>query len=263
MIKNYIFVFKNSKKKFSVLLASLSAVSEAVITADTDGKCQLLTATCDENGFQIIFDSTCQAQDFMAVQWNELYASGPTVNTGLATFGSTATANSECLFNDSDGDGVYQMNFNFPQCGTVHDDTGDTSNLIYHNTVQAQEYYNDIILGVKVQFDLTCTADRTATITSATEDIDGDKDFISADAQNRPVDWAQNVLSLSFYESAAYATAMTDNIIQFGEKVFARVDTNVVSEDIYTRVTDCWATETSGQLFNFFLIFLEKYLKFF
>ena len=99
----------------SAVIATLAAVNEATITADTDGKCQLLTATCNENGFEITFDSTCQSQDFKAVHWNELYAAGTTIGTGLATFGSAATANSECVFNDSDGDGVYKMNFNYRQ----------------------------------------------------------------------------------------------------------------------------------------------------
>ena len=36
---------------------------------------------------------------------------------------------------------------------------------------------------------------------------------------------------------------MTDNIVQFGESVYAKVDTNVASEDIHTRITDCWATK--------------------
>ena len=101
-------------------------------------------------------------------------------------------------------------------------------------------------MGVKVQFGLTCTADRVATITTATEDIDGDKDFISSDAQDRPADWAQNVLSLSFFEDSGYTTAMTDNIVQFGETVYAQVDTNVASEDIHTRITDCWATKDAA-----------------
>ena len=117
---------------------------------------------------------------------------------------------------------------------------------MFGTVVEAQEYYNDVIMGVKVEFNIVCTADRTATITSVTEDIDGDKDFVSTDAQDRPTDWAQNVLSMSFYETSAYATVLADNIVQFGENIFARVDTNVANEDISTRVTDCWATETSG-----------------
>ena len=127
---------------------------------------------CDETGFEITFDSTCQSQDYKAVQWNELYAAGTTVSTGLATFGTASTANSECVFNDSDGDGVYKMKFNFRQCSTSHaaaDAAGGADNLIYYNTVQAQEYYNDILMGVKVEFGLTCTADRVATITTETE----------------------------------------------------------------------------------------------
>ena len=41
------------------------------------------------------------------------------------------------------------MDFNFKECSTDHPDS-DTTDLIYRNTIQAQEYYNDIILGVKV-----------------------------------------------------------------------------------------------------------------
>ena len=70
---------------------------------------------------------------------------------------------------------------------------------MYYNKVQGQEYYGDIILGVSVDFSLTCTADRQATITSATEDISGDKDFTSSDAVDRPADWAQNDLGLNFF----------------------------------------------------------------
>jgi len=43
------------------------------------------------------------------------------------------------------------MDFNFKECGTDYPDS-DTDNLIYRNTIQGQEYYNDIILGVKVNF---------------------------------------------------------------------------------------------------------------
>jgi len=78
-------------------------------------------------------------------------------------------------------------------------------------------------------------------------DIGGDKDFVSSDAQFRPAEWAQNVLSLSIYEDASYTTAMVDNIVQFGDSVYARVNTNIVSEDVHTRITDCWATKDAGE----------------
>ena len=84
-----------------------------------------------------------------AIHENELYAAGPTYDgASLASFGSTATANSECLFVD-DGAGVFKMNFNFKQCGTTHDETHDVTKLEYYNAIQAQEYYNEVILGVK------------------------------------------------------------------------------------------------------------------
>ena len=35
------------------------------------------------------------------------------------------------------------------QCGTEHA-TNDDNNLVYYNAVQAQEYYSDIIMGVRV-----------------------------------------------------------------------------------------------------------------
>ena len=39
---------------------------------------------------------------------------------------------------------------------------------------------------------------------------------------------------------------MIDNIIPFGDRIYARLDTNIADESIKTRITDCWATETSG-----------------
>ena len=60
---------------------------------------------------------------------------------------------SECLFNDNDSDGVYTMKFNFKQCGTTHA-SGDAVNLVYYNKVQGQEYYSDVLMGVKVS--LSC-----------------------------------------------------------------------------------------------------------
>ena len=236
------------------MLAAFAATAEATVTADADGSCQLMTATCDENGFEITFDSTCRNSDYKAVNWNELYASGPTLATTYHTFGTDSAGNSECRFVDVNGDGtLIRMNFNFKQCGTTHDanfdagdPTSDASNLRYYNKIQGQEYYGDIILGVAVDFGVTCTADRVAEITTEADDISGDDEFTSSDAQDRPAAWAQNVLNLDFFSDSGYATALADNVVPFGETVYGRITTNVNSEDIVTRVTDCWATEATG-----------------
>ena len=74
--------------------------------------------------------------------------------TFTTVFGSASTANSECLFSVDPNDVTkYKMDFNFKECGTDYPDS-DTDNLIYRNTIQGQEYYNDIILGVKVNLKL-------------------------------------------------------------------------------------------------------------
>ena len=233
------------------MLAAFAATAEATVTADTDGSCQLMTATCDENGFEITFDSSCRDSDYKAVNWNELYANGPTLSTSLHTFGTDSAGNSECRFVD-DGTSI-KMNFKFKECGTTHDanfDAGaadsDAANLRYYNKIQGQEYYGDIILGVAVDFHVTCTADRVATITTEADDISGDDEFTSSDAQDRPASWAQNVLGLDFFSDAGYTTALADNVVPFGETVYAQITTNVNSEDIVTRVTDCWATEATA-----------------
>ena len=94
---------------------------------------------------------------------------------------------------------------------------------------------------------MTCTADRQAVISVTTSDIDGDKDFESLDAQDRPSEWAQNILSMNFFSDVGLSTAMTNNLIPLGESVYAEVTTNVDNEDLKTRITDCWATPTSGK----------------
>ena len=39
---------------------------------------------------------------------------------------------------------------------------------------------------------------------------------------------------------------MSNNLIPLGESVYAQVTTNVDNEALKTRLTDCWATPTSG-----------------
>ena len=75
-----------------------------------------MSATCDENGFVVTFDTSCRDADYRAINWNELYASGPTANTATHTFGTGYSANSECLFQDVNSDGTsIQMIFNYKQ----------------------------------------------------------------------------------------------------------------------------------------------------
>merc|ERR1712233_47604 len=88
----------------------------------------------DFTGFTITFDTACQASDYKAVQWDELYADGwaqQDSNTNL--YGSASTAASECRFQDNAG--VIEMKFNFKQCGTDHPDSNATD-IIYRNTTK-------------------------------------------------------------------------------------------------------------------------------
>ena len=136
----------------SALLAAFSATAESTTTAaDPDGSCQLLSASCNEDGFKITFDMTCRNDDYKAVKWEELYAF-PTLSPDHHVWGTTCmeSHDAECCFADVNGDGtLIRMNFNFKQCGTTHDDDFvDPNSLKYYNRIQGQEYYNDILLGV-------------------------------------------------------------------------------------------------------------------
>ena len=51
---------------------------------------------------------------------------------------------------------------------------------------------------------------------------------------------------MNFYSDAALTTTMTDNLIPLGENIYPEVTTNVDNEDLKTRLTDCWATPSSG-----------------
>merc|ERR1712130_831919 len=108
----------NKMKKYILSLLAVGSQG-ADFTGDTDASCNLLDATCDHTGFTITFDTACQASDYKAVQWDELYADGwaqQDSNTNL--YGSASTAASECRFQDNAG--VIEMKFNFKQCGTDH-----------------------------------------------------------------------------------------------------------------------------------------------
>ena len=229
------------------MLAAFATNAKAQTTADTDGSCQLMTATCNENGFEVTFDTTCQSADYKAVKWNELYANGPSLDNTLHTFGTDPANNVECRFANDNGE--IKMNFNFRQCGTTHDpdhDAGDPNSnpddLVYYNKIQGHEYYGNIIMGVSVDFSLTCTGSRIAEITVNADNVNGDATFVSSDAVDRPADWAQHVLNLDFYTDSAHSIPMDPTNIAFGQEIYAQITTNVVDEAIITRATDCWAT---------------------
>jgi hypothetical protein len=101
-------------------------------------------------GFHIVYDTICADSDYRGISVLELYSNGWTQATTYALYGSPASANSECLFSVDPNDSTkYKMDYNFKQCGTDFPDSTSTD-LVYRNTIQAQEYYTDIILGAKV-----------------------------------------------------------------------------------------------------------------
>ena len=81
----------------SSIFAGLIVGSESTINTDGDGSCQLLNAECDHSGITITFNKTCQAEDFQAVQWGELFANG-TIDASAAVFGTNSTYPTECRF---------------------------------------------------------------------------------------------------------------------------------------------------------------------
>lgn len=225
---------------------SLFSLSYGTFTPDTDGTCQLLDATCDHNGFHITFDMNCRDQDYRGIAISELYANGWTQASTLATYGAENTAPAECKFTQDTTDTTkYKMDFNYRQCGTDHPDS-DTDNLIYRNAIQAQEYNGDIIMGAKLRFEITCSGNRIAEITTQTGDISGDTDHDASKSENRPGTWIDEILSLSIYTDNTYSTAMQGaNMIPFGDNIYADITAQDSNEAIFTRITDCWATSDS------------------
>lgn len=213
---------------------------------DIDGKCQLLDATCDHNGFKIEFDMTCRDLDYRGVSISELYANGWNQATSLATYGSSLNLNPECLFSQHPTDSTkYIMKFNFRQCGTDHIES-DADNLIYRNTIQAQEYNSEIIMGAQVRFQVKCTGGRTAEITTETNDITGDTDFNASNDLTKPSNWIDNILQMDFFSDDTYESLLGwGNQIYFGDSVFTKITAINTDEDIFPRVTACWATPNS------------------
>ena len=96
---------------------------------------------------------------------------------------------------------------------------------------------------------VTCTGNRVAEITSATGDISGDTDHEASDGQSKPTDWVDNILSMKFFTDSAYSNEMDGStvVVPFGDNVYTKIAANDENEALLTRVTDCWATETSGK----------------
>merc|ERR1712066_276002 len=229
-------------------LALVSVGYSEVDTPDSDG-CELLDATCNHEGFQIVFNMTCRNQDYRGVSVAELYANGWTQNTTEMTFGgdNPVEGHPECQFEEDPSDSsLWNMRFNFRQCGTDHLDSTST-NLIYKNTIQSQEYYNDIIMGSRVRFQVTCSADRVAEITRETGDVSGDTNHEADDQEDRPTNWVDEILTMQFYTDNSYANVMDSdaNVVPFGDTVYAEIVADDAAEAVFTRVTDCWATADS------------------
>lgn len=140
------------------------------------------------------------------------------------------------------------MHFNFKQCNTDYPDTNLTD-LIYRNTIQAQEYYADILMGTKVRFEVKCIGDRYASISQESSDITGDLEHEAETNDDRP-DWATNntILSMRFFKDSALSEPYSSSIIApFGEDIYLNIAADESAEDLKIRITDCWATKKSGK----------------
>ena len=87
-----------------------------------------------------------------------------------------------------------------------------------------------------------------AEITSQTGDIDGDTDHDATDGQSKPTDWVVNILSMKFYKDSGYTNEMDGAtvVVPFGDNVYTKIVADDADEALFTRVTDCWATESAG-----------------
>ena len=70
--------------------------------------------------------------------------------------------------------------------------------------------------------------------------------------EDRPNEWAKNVLTMNFFTDAAFTTPMDgSNQVPLGEDVHVQITTNVANEAINTRINHCWVTPdndpTQGQ----------------
>ena len=73
--------------------------------------------------------------------------------------------------------------------------------------------------------------------------------------EDRPNEWAKNVLSMNFFTDSAFTTPMdATNQVPLGEDVHVQITTNVANEAINTRIDHCWVTpdndNTQGQFFT-------------
>ena len=138
------------------------------------------------------------------------------------------------------------MDFTFLECGTDYPDSTSTD-LVYRNTIQANEYYSDMLMGAKIRYMLTCTGDRVAEVTSQTGDITAETELVTTDNQDKPASWVDNIISMKFYNDAGYANEMSGstNVVPFGHNVFTSIELDNTYADLDVRTTSCWATESA------------------
>ena len=133
------------------------------------------------------------------------------------------------------------MDFTFLECGTDYPDSTSTD-LVYRNTIQANEYYSEMLMGAKIRYMLTCTGDRVADVTSQTVDIIAETELLAMDNLNKPASWVDNIISMRFYD-AGYTSL--SSVVPFGHNVYTSIELSNTYADINVRTTKCWATESA------------------
>ena len=162
-------------------------------------------------------------------------------------YGAPSEAPSMCRFSVDPSDSTqYLMDFSFLECGTDYPDSTSTD-LVYRNTIQANEYYSDMLMGAKIRYMITCTGDRVAEVTSQTGDITAETELVTTDNQNKPASWVDNIISMKFYNDAGYSAEMSGstNVVPFGHNVYTSIELDNTWADINVRTTKCWATESA------------------
>jgi len=165
----------------------------------------------------------------------------------FSVYGAPSEAPAACRFSVDPSDASqYLMDFTFLECGTDYPDSTSTD-LIYRNTIQANEYYSDMLMGAKIRYMLTCTGDRVAEVTSQTGDITAETELVATDNQDKPASWVDNIISMKFYNDAGYANEMSGstNVVPFGHNVFTSIELDNTYADLDVRTTSCWATESA------------------
>ena len=99
-----------------------------------------------------------------------------------------------------------------------------------------------------MRFQVSCTGNRVADITEETRNIYGDEAHEAENNQNKPSNWVDSILSMKFYKDSQFLNVMDGStvVVPFGDTVYTKIVADNSYEAINVRVTDCWATETTG-----------------